>query len=142
MKGFTIIEVVVVVAIIATISTLGVISYSQIFMQNEVINSFDVITDALRRARYYSLISRNNSDWGVHKASDNKLTIFSGNSYPTRNIAFDENYDVNSNMIVNGLTDIVFTRLIGTPSTTAPVTISSSGYTKQITINDLGAISE
>lgn len=142
LRAFTFIELMIVIAIVSIIATFGVVSFSKLFLQTEVISGVDVSTEALRKARYYALLNRYNSSWGVHKNSNNSMTIFAGNSYASRTTAYDETLNINSNITITGFSDIVFARLTGIPSTTAPYTITSTGYSRQIILSNLGAITE
>jgi prepilin-type N-terminal cleavage/methylation domain-containing protein len=136
-KGFTFIELLLVVALLSIITGVSTIFYSRFLTQNAVDNTVDQVLGSFRKAQMYSLSGRKDSNWGVSYTS-NTITLYSGNSYATRNSALDENYTINNNITITGLTDINFSRPNGIPSTTASITVNGGNNSKTITINELG----
>ncbi len=138
--GFTIIELLLVIAIIISIGTFSVVFFSRFLTQNAVANVQDQFLGEARKAQIYAMMGRQNGNWGVRFGS-NTLTLFQGNSYATRNAAFDETFRVNSNISIAGFTEVVFTKVTGLPSTTGTYSITSNDTSKQFVINSQGVVS-
>jgi len=143
-RGVTIIELLLVVAIMSTLGILSASFYARFLNQNEVGNTVDRFVGSFRKAQVYSMMGKQNSNWGVHYAS-NTITLYKGSSFGI-DTAFDEEFTVNSNVSVGGFTDLNFTKVtgipgMGNPSTTATITISAENNSKTITVNSQGVVS-
>ena len=139
-KGFTLIELLLVISIVILIGTFSVVFFSRFLTQNAVTNTQDQLIGELRKAQTYAMMGRQNSNWGV-RFGENTITLFSGNSYASRNIAFDETFSTNSNISISGFSEIVFTKVTGLPSTTGTYTITGSDTSKQVIVNSQGVVS-
>jgi hypothetical protein len=103
---------------------------------------------SIDKARVETLSSLNSSSYGVHFQSD-KVIIFKGTSFS----ASDPNNETIllvtpaniSNVTLGGVSkssgDIYFNRLTGAPNKAGTVTISTSSYSKIITITATGVAS-
>jgi len=138
--GFTLVELIIVVALITIISAMSVAFYSRFLTQNAVANTVDQLVGEFRKAQLYSMMGRQNGTWGVAYNS-NKIQLFQGNTFATRNTAFDESFSVNTNISITGFTELTFTKATGTPSASPTITVAGNNNTKIITINSLGVIS-
>jgi len=138
--GFTLIELLLVISIVLIIGTFSVVFFSRFLTQNAVANSQDQLITELRKAQIYAMMGRQNGNWGV-KFGSNKITLFQGNSYDTRNNAFDETFTQNPNIAISGFSEIVFAKATGLPSTSGTYTITGSDSSKQITVNSQGIVS-
>ncbi len=143
-RGITIIELLLVVAIISTLGILSVSFYARFLTQNEVGNTVDRLIGSFRKAQVYSMMGKQNSNWGVHYAS-NTITLYKGSSFGV-DTGFDEEFTVNSSVSVGGFTDLNFTKVTGipgsgNPSTTPTITISGGNNSKTITVNSQGVAS-
>ncbi len=140
-KGFTLIEVLIIVGIVATLSLSSVGFLSRFFTQNAVSNSVDQLTGQLRKAQIYAMAGKQNGNWGVRYATaSSQIILFQGDTYASRNTALDEKFTFNSNISVTGMTDIIFTRMTGTPSASATVVISGANNSDTISVNSLGVV--
>lgn len=133
-SGVTIIELLIVIFLISTIGLLSASFYSRFLTQNAVENTQNQLVSSFRKAQVYSMMGKQNGTWGVRYGS-NKITL-----YLSGNTAFDENYDVNSNITVTDF-DITFAKITGLPSSSPTITISSGGNSKTIDINSQGVVS-
>jgi len=138
--GFTLIEVILSVSLLF-IGGFSLVFSSNFLLQNAAANTRDQFLGELRKAQIYALGGRENSAWGVQYSS-NTITLFKGNSYASRDSAFDEVYESNENIQVTGLTEVVFSRMTGLPNTTGTITISGTSVTKTVTVGDHGVISQ
>lgn len=138
--GFTLIELLLVIAIIMVIGTMSVVFFSRFLTQNSVANVQDQLIGQLRKAQIYSIMGRQNGGWGVRYGS-NTITLFQGNTYATRNTAFDEAFSVNSNISISSFSEVDFAKTTGLPSTTGTYTITGNDTSKQVIINSQGVVS-
>jgi prepilin-type N-terminal cleavage/methylation domain-containing protein len=138
-RGFTFLELLIVVAIVGIVSLSSISFYSRFFTQNAVSNTVDQLTSEMRKAQSYAMSGKQNGDWGVRYAS-NQIILFQGSSYATRNAAFDEKFTTNTSVAVSGLSDIIFSRMTGTPSASPTITVSGAGSTSTITVNAQGVV--
>lgn len=140
-KGFTFIELLLVISITLIIGSYSAVFFSRFISQNAVSNTQDQLTNQLRKAQLYAMMSKQNSNWGVNFSS-NTITLYQGNSFATRNTAFDEVFTVNNSVTVSGLSDTNFARMTGIPNTTSSVTVSGTGGSKTITVNSQGVVNK
>lgn len=136
-KGFSLIEVIMVIAIVAIIGS-SFISISINFLtSNNLTNITDELVSALRTSQTNSIYGKGGSNWGV-KISINKIIIYKGNSYETRDQSFDISFNIPSNITVTQ-NDIFFFRRTGTPSASPSITLQSqSGDARTVSINKEG----
>ncbi len=136
-SGISIIEFLVVVLIISTIGVMGVSYYARFLTQNAVENTTTQLVNSLRKAQVYSMTGKQNGVWGVKYTTSPKRIVL----YLSGNSAFDEKFDVNSNITISGFTDINFAKVTGLPSTTASITITGGNNTKTVNVNSQGVVS-
>lgn len=139
MKGFTLIELLLVVALILIIGVSSAVFYSRFYLQNSVTAAVDKAIATLRKAQIYSMSGRFGDSWSVNYSA-NTLTLYKGANFAGRDQKYDERYSFGQNIIISGLTDIKFTRISGIPNTTAVISITGGGNSKQITINNQGVV--
>lgn len=140
MRGFTIIELILVMAIISFIAMLSSPFYARFLVQNAVDNTVDGLSGSLRKAQTYSMAGKMGSSWSVNFSS-NTITLYKGTSFAGRDASFDEKFSVSPVVNVNGMTDISYSRVTGLPTpATATVTISSGSNSKTVTMNSQGVV--
>ena len=141
MKGFTLIELILVIAIMLTISVMAPAFYSRFLLQNAVTNTNDQLTGSLRKAQIYSMVGKQNSAWSVNFSS-NTITVYKGTVFASRDLNFDEKFSVNSNVSISGITDVNFARLTGVPTpSTSTIIISAGNNSDTLSINSQGVVS-
>ncbi len=139
-NSFTIIELLLVIGIVSILGTFSVVFFSRFLTQNAVANTQDQLIGEMRKAQMYAMMGRQNGNWGVRFGS-NRITLFQGNSYATRNSAHDEFFNVNSNISILGFSEVVFTKTSGLPSTTGTYTVTGNNTLKQVVLNSQGVVS-
>jgi prepilin-type N-terminal cleavage/methylation domain-containing protein len=139
-NGFTVIELLIVIALVVIIAGMSVSFYSRFLTQNAVANTVDQLVGELRKAQLYSMMGRQNGTWGVAYNS-NKITLFQGNTFATRNTAFDELFNINTNISITGFSELTFTKATGTPSASPTIVVAGNNNSKTITVNSLGVVS-
>lgn len=147
-KGITIIELLIVLAVIGIM--LGVATPQFYKMrENQVLKSaVQNVLSSVDKARSQTLASLNSSQYGVHFETE-KIIIFTGISF-VPNAASNETINITAPATISNVAlgagspttgSIYFNRLSGSPSTTGTITISTTNYSKTITISGAGGAS-
>jgi Tfp pilus assembly protein FimT len=146
--GVTIMELLAVMAVIGVLVLIVLPQFSKI-KENQVLkNGVQDILSSINKARTQTLSSLNSSEYGVHFQAD-KVIIFKGTVFSA--VASDnEEIDIISPASISDVQlgagspstgDMYFSRLSGNPSTTGTVTISTTNFSKVITISATGTAS-
>lgn len=140
MRGFTLIELILVIAVLSIVAMLSSPFYSRFLLQNAVGNTEDQLIGSLRKAQTYAMSGRQSDSWSVNYSS-NTITLYKGTSFSGRNSAFDERFSVNPTVSVTGFSDMSFAHATGMPTpTSASVTVSSGNNIKTFTVTSQGVI--
>ncbi len=142
----TAVEIMVVIAVLGVLLMIVIPQFSNI-RENQVLKSTvaDVLS-SIDKARAETLSSLNSSQYGVYFQSD-KIVIFKGTSYSALDTTNNEITSITapaniSNIsLLNSGSNVYFNRLTGAPNTTGTVTISSTHYSKIVTIYATGVVS-
>jgi Tfp pilus assembly protein FimT len=144
-KGLTVTEILVVVAGIILLVVVVTPSFLKIRENQTMSSAVADVLSAIDKARGNSLASFSSSEYGVHFQSD-KVIIFKGKIFSANDVN-NESIDITSPASISNVTlggvsgstgDVYFNRIYGIPSTTGTVTISTSSYSKIITISQTG----
>lgn len=65
MKGFTLIEMIIVVSITAILASMAFVSFGRIINYNSIESQAQSVRSHIERARIFTLASKNNSSFGV-----------------------------------------------------------------------------
>lgn len=138
-------ELLLTVAIFTILMLSSAVFYSRFINQNAATTTVDQLTGELRKAQLYAMIGRNftgsNGGWGVNITS-NKMTLYQGTSFASRNSALDESFDINSTITVSGAQDINFAHFTGLPNTSTEISLTGNNTTKTVSINSQGVVSQ
>lgn len=145
MRGFSIIEVLVVVLLLTIIATIGMKTFFG-FQEEQSLATYTSITiSTLQKARDLTLASKDDTVYGVHFETDT-ITLFSGGVYSSgasSNEVIDMHSRLNmANTFASG-DDVVFTRLTGGVSQAGVVTLSlksDSSKNQTVTISLSGLV--
>lgn len=144
-KGITFIEILVVLAAIGILVLVVTPEFSKM-RENQVLKSaVEDALSALNKARSRTLASENSLSYGVHFQAD-KVIIFTGIVFDANNVS-NENINIVSPATISnisltgGAVNIYFNRLTGIPNVNGTVTISTTNYSKIITISSIGVTS-
>lgn len=140
-RGFTLIEALLSVSIIGLLAGLSLPIYASFQNRNNLDIATQSIADALRRAQIYSHGVSGDSQWGV-EIQPTSVTLFKGSVFSGRDATYDEVTTIPSIISIGGLSEVLFAKLSGAPSTTGDITlVVSPNDTRTITINTKGMVS-
>lgn len=143
LKGFTLIEVLVVFAIISIISAMSILSWQSFSDSVALGNSAKMIETKIKLAKNYSLSALNDTSYGVYLKSDS-VTIFPGIAYIDGNPLNQvftltdgvEIYDgVGNSILFSRLTGVtadfgtIGVRIINRPTKVKTISINAQGQT-------------
>lgn len=138
--GFTLIELLLSVAILTLLTGLSLPVYESFVRRNDLDLTAQTIASTIRRAQTYSRGVNQDSTWGMRFASPT-VTLFKGASYALRDTTYDETLTIPASMMMTGTSEVVFSKLAATPSTTASISLNSTtNDTRTITVNAGGAV--
>ena len=141
MKGFTLLEVLLVIALFGILlASMGSLA-SNSLPKNQLTLETDVVVSTLRRAQTRSISGYQDGLWGVYFTSWSMI-LFKGERYDLRDPVFDETHVFESSIRMSGLSEIVFEARQGQTQQVGTVMITqvSSGETKTLTINRNGRV--
>jgi len=138
-RGFTIVELLVVIAIITALAALSLPYVMSFQTRNNLGVAQNTLAQTYRRAQTLSRAVERDSAWGVHVLGT-EIILYKGTSYASRDTAFDEKYEIGSNVAITGLNDVSFTRVEGIPSATGTTNLSTNGETKAVSLNGKGIV--
>ena len=147
MKGFTLLEMLLVVTLIIIIATFSFASLSSLNTAQALDKDVKGIVAIIDEARSNTLTSQNDSQYGVHFESE-KVVLFRGTTYSAsdsnnRDAGLSGVTTISTISLTGGASDIVFARLTGAANATGTVVVRSkrdSSKTKTITIHGTGII--
>lgn len=151
MRGFSLLELLLVMTIISTVTLISVPFYARFLTQNTVANATDQLVNSLRKAQMYSMMGKQSNNctgapcnWGVNYTG-NTITLYLGNSFANRTQTFDERFSVSTSVSITSSTETTdwnFTRVTGFANNTpATITISGTGnQTKTLSVIGQGTV--
>ncbi len=138
--GFTLIEILVAIGLIGILVFLSIPFYQSFQVESQLDSITEEIVQTLRRAQSKAMASQADSKFGV-KLTSGQYTLFKGDSYATREVVYDEDFNIPDTLSISGLTEIVFDKLKGTTLNTGNITITSvNNNSKTININEVGRV--
>lgn len=139
-NGFTILELLLVVALMAVLAVVAAPMYLSLQAENEMNITSITIGDILKRAQLKSQAIDSDSAWGV-EIKTGSLIIFKGTNFANRDQTFDENFSLAATITLSGLSEIIFSPLIGVPNNFGIIKLEHlDGRQSQMSINGLGII--
>ncbi|MBI3305824.1 prepilin-type N-terminal cleavage/methylation domain-containing protein [Candidatus Nomurabacteria bacterium] len=147
-KGITAIELLVVLAILVILLAIVVPQFSKTRESQVLKSAVSDILSSIDKARAETLSSLNSSEYGVHFEFD-RIVIFKGKVY-SASAGDNEIVSITAPASINNVAlggvsgasgNMYFSRLYGIPSATGMITVSTSDYSKIITIYATGVAS-
>lgn len=139
MKGFTLIEVLIVTAFTALLLLFIVPTTLRFFQTQNLVDTTNTLIASLRNIQNQAVFQKNDSDFGV-KFSANSYTLFQGSSYTSRTTSEDIIITIPSNVTISGIDEIVFAKRTGFPNTTGILLVQAASKEISISINNRGVI--
>ncbi len=116
-KGISLIELALVIALLAILSSASIPLGIGFLRRNNLKNTRDVLVSYLNTAQISSISARNGSEWGLAVTGD-KIVLFNGENYSSRNLAFDLEYNIPSDILVTP-SEILFDKYSGETTETS-----------------------
>lgn len=140
-RAFSLVELIFVLAILFILGVSSISIYKVWQTKNSIYSSKSVVLQSLYEAKENALLGINDSNWGIKKI-DNKIILFSGNSFLERNSSKDKIFDLVKNSNISNLDEIIFNKFDGLPSNTLTIVFYGEGNSEQIVINAQGIFSD
>jgi prepilin-type N-terminal cleavage/methylation domain-containing protein len=139
-RGFTLPEMLLSVALLTIIGGMIIPSYHTFIVRNDLDIATITLASNLRRAQSLSRSSDGDMTWGVH-VGVGSILIYKGPSYVGRDVTYDENTQIPKSIVPTGVTEITFSKVIGTPSATGTFMLTTQVSEKRtLTINEKGMV--
>ncbi|MBI2450375.1 MAG: prepilin-type N-terminal cleavage/methylation domain-containing protein [Candidatus Nealsonbacteria bacterium] len=149
LRGFTLIELMIVVGIVAILAALAAPALRDFWMDTDLENSAEEIINTLRLAQNKTIASEGSSNWGVYfsiSTSPYQYTLFKGQNYLTRDVLSDDIHKIPGTVLVSevnlsGGREAVFNRITGNPQQSGLITIAAKtdlSKTKTIYLEESG----
>lgn len=139
-NGFTMIELLLVVAIMGLVSGFSVPIYQSFLVKNDLDTAIISISQQIKRAQSLSVSGLEDSLWGI-KLETGKAIIFKGSDFSSRDILFDEIFEIPKSISISGVNEIIFSKLYGNPSSFGVITLTSvNSDSRDIIINQKGVV--
>jgi len=140
-KGFTLIEIVLTLALIGILAYAFFATFRNFQFGNDLDVAVSTVVQSARRAQLLSQGVSKDDDWGI-KIFGEKLVIFKGGSWASREASQDETLEFPSPLSISGLTEIVFAKFSGKPRETGSISLSTaSGASREISVGAMGRLS-
>ena len=148
MKGFSLLEIIVVIGILVLLAALGTGSLLQFSKTTDLNSSVEGSVSSLLEARSKTLSSQEESQYGVHFESD-KIVLFRGAVYFSgdplnEEAALPSSVETASISLNGGGSDVIFKKLTGETDQYGTVTFrlkSDISKTRVITVGSTGVVS-
>ena len=143
MKGFTVIEIIIVIVILAVLTAMALTSFSG-FRQNQTLNSdTSKIVSVINEARSKTLSSQYFSQYGA-RVESSKVILFKGATYSGGGIStttISTALEISGISLAGGGSDVVFQKITGKTDNYGAITIrvkTNTSKTKTINISSTG----
>jgi prepilin-type N-terminal cleavage/methylation domain-containing protein len=140
MRGFSLIEILVVIGIMAIILLASLSGFSSLRTSGQSRHDALIYIDALREAESRARNMEYDTDWGVKITGGNTI-VFSGTTYAGRVLGRDHIYDSSDTLTISGPTEISFAKFTVTPSTSGTTTFQNSYGSSTVNVSANGLIS-
>lgn len=120
--GFTIVELAVVLGILSFVVMGAIPAYNDFLIRSDLDSSTAQVAQGLGRARLLAQSGKEGAAWGFYVPAG---VLFKGESYETRDPVHDETYPMPSTITADGPTEIVYSRLLGVPSATGTIILTT-----------------
>lgn len=147
MRGFTLIEIVLVVAFFVLLVAAATPAYVEFTAKYQLDTNGRDLEQLLRTAQNLSMATRDDDTYGVHFVSGagGEFVLFKGASYATRDTTtFGEiSYALPGSIALSETVtgdDVVFTMVDGTTDDVGTVVLTGRSGTRTVTLNEAGLV--
>lgn len=139
-SGFTLIEVLLSVAAMSIIAGLSAPLYHSFQARNELDITATTVAQSMRRAQIFAQGSDGDIASGI-RVQLGSVTVFRGATYASRDTTLDEVFDVPPNITPSGVTEFVFAKFTGLPTSTGTTTLTTNtNEIRTVNINAKGMV--
>ncbi len=138
-EGFTMIDFLISLAIVGILLVVSPLAFDSFQEKHQINFAVQTVAQSLRTAQIQAQAVVNDETWGVFLQNGN-VTVFQGSSYVTRNSAFDREQTIASQVILGGLSEVVYDKMTGEPQTTGTITFETIHENKLITLLEKGVV--
>ena len=141
-SGFTLLEMILATALLVVLFSLVIPVYNSFQTSSYLQTTTHDLVQSLRRAQTLAQAVSTDDNWGV-RIETNKIVVFKGSDYVSRNNAFDQVIDIASSVVrISGWQEIYFNKITGAPAVAGSVVFQGpDNNTSTITVNSKGLIS-
>lgn len=140
MKGFTLIEIILVIAIMIILAGITMPVVADYLRQEEVAKSVDMFYLKIKEARDLAINQVDDSSFGI-AITNSSFTLFKGDGYSNRDISEDFVYVMPAQVTISGLPEINFSKVTGKSSSATTYTIYDKDKQYKISVDSEGFIS-
>jgi len=134
-----VIELVITMAIIAIMVGLGLFVSLEFYRSSDLNSERDILLSVMRRARTQALDNVYGLQHGVF-VSPSSYIIFAGSSYASRAAQYDETFPRSNAISVSGLSEIVFSALASTSTSSGTIILADATASTTMSVNNEGQI--
>jgi len=139
-SGFSLVEIIIAIGIFSLLLGVSSAFYNRFGSASQLEIATNTVVESLRSAQAKTMMVNSDTRWGV-KIALAQVVIFKGSSYTTRDQSVDQIFSVSGSVIPSGLSEIIFTPVMGNPTAIGTITLSNTAGTKNISINEKGTLS-
>ncbi|MFA6397613.1 MAG: prepilin-type N-terminal cleavage/methylation domain-containing protein [Candidatus Paceibacterota bacterium] len=137
--GFTLIEIVITLAILGLLAAVSLPFTIDFYRRYFVTFETRTLVSILRRAENLAMSNNFENKFGVSIQPEH-IVIFKGIDFNNRDLIYDETYERNESININGLNEIVFSPVSGKPIQSGSFTLSEGQASRTIDVNSEGAL--
>ncbi|MEK7546799.1 MAG: type II secretion system protein [Patescibacteria group bacterium] len=138
--GFTLWEILIAIGLMGILFSLGLIFSMDFYRQKILGAERETIAAVLKRARNEAQNNVNQSNHGVYFGLSLSYVIFQGNTYASRNNAYDEIFSRTGGMNLTGPDELTFSSLDAGSSVSGTISVSNGIKSLDIGVNSEGRI--
>jgi len=148
-KGFSLLEFLIVIGIIAVLALGGTVTYRGVFLERQLDGATQKTVAVLKNAQSRAISGENNSNWGVHFGGDPMIhlayyyQLFYGPSYTSGTVVSTAYYPTSTIAATIGSQDVIFYKNSGQADFTFSIALqlwSDASSRKTITVHPNGLI--
>lgn len=139
MRGFTLLELLLVISVAIIIAGLTTPIGVRFFQTQTLDETTSSILGTIRRAQNQAVFQKNDSVFGV-KFLFGSYVLFQGSSYASRIQSEDESFTLSSGIATSGIDEVVFTKRTAIPNIIGTLIITFGNDSQALNINAQGKV--